>query len=140
MPQALKSAKTLGTISLLFVSLLLSSCWRPYEAVGKEIMRVTSPNGKIDAVMTKWEPGVSAETCYKLYLVPHGAHPTKYRECFSAAPLSGPKLEWTSNQRLIIHFDKAWVAGFNSRWYKDGRPTKGKPFIQIELAPSDLVP
>jgi hypothetical protein len=95
----------------------------PYEgafSASSELMRVTSPNGRLDAVLVSYiyGPAAGSGADSNVYIVPKGApvHIKAGREVFSADPMTGGQLVWKREHLLEIHYDIAEIHGFRNLW------------------------
>lgn len=83
-----------------------------------EEMRVTSPNGKFDAVMIREGYGGGAggfDWC--VFIVPTGkSAPDDSHAVFRAGELRGEKLVWNQPHLLEIHYDLAEIEEFRNLW------------------------
>ena len=110
-----------------------------------ENMRVTSPNGQLDAVLATYiyGPAAGGGVDSNVYIVRKGA-PTFYkagREVFSADPMSCGKLVWKRDHLLEIHYDIASIHEFRNTWglyeIENVGSTGSRNFeVEIELVPS----
>jgi hypothetical protein len=108
-----------AVLSVLF----LSGCFDgPEDSYSKktENMRVTSPNGRFDAVLATYiyGPAAGGGVDSNIYIVGKGA-PTLYktsREVFSADPMTCGKLVWKRDHLLEIHYDLAYIHNFRNTW------------------------
>lgn len=85
-----------------------------------ELMRVTSPNGQLDAVLVTYIYGgaVGGGVDSNVYIVPKGGpiHIKAGREVFSADPMTGGQLVWKREHLLEIHYDIANIHSFRNVW------------------------
>ena len=85
-----------------------------------ELMRVTSPNGQLDAVLVTYiyGPPAGGGVDFNVYIVPKGlpVHIKAGREVFSADPMTGGQLVWKRDHLLEIHYDIADIHGFRNLW------------------------
>src|SRR5262245_59316731 len=108
-----------------------------------EDMRVTSPNGKLDAVLATYTygPAAGGGVDSNVYIVRKGA-PSIYktgREVFSADPMSCGKVVWTQDHILEIHYDIANIHSFRNTWGLDEIQSLAGPdsdfVVEIRLVP-----
>ena len=85
-----------------------------------EQMRITSPNGQLDAVLVTYTygPPAGGGVDSNVYIVPKGTpvHIKPGREVFSADPMTGGQLIWKREHLLEIHYDIAGIHGFRNLW------------------------
>jgi hypothetical protein len=83
-------------------------------------MRVSSPNGLLDAVLAQHVYGGAAGggVDSNVYIVLKGAsvYADKSREVFSADPMTGARLVWKRDHLLEIHYDIAEIHNFRNLW------------------------
>lgn len=105
---------------LLFTALVCStSCFFPdWEASFDEVFRVSSPDGKVDAVLFETNGGATTSFGYRVFAVPAGQVIEKDTEDFKVATLYaagrsknayGVNLKWKSNDNLVIEYLDAKV-------------------------------
>lgn len=85
-----------------------------------ELMRITSPNGQLDAVLVTYiyGPAAGGGVDSNVYIVPKGArvHIKAGREIFSADPMTRGQLVWKREHLLEIHYDIADIHSFRNLW------------------------
>ena len=109
-----------------------------------EEMRVTSPNGKLDAVMIRESYGGAAGGFeWYVFIVPKGesAPGDDSHALFQAGELSGERLVWSQPHLLEIHYDLAEIEQFRNLWglyeVQDVGRTGARDYdVEIRLAPS----
>jgi|HubBroStandDraft_6_1064221.scaffolds.fasta_scaffold329918_1 hypothetical protein len=137
---------TLLTLGTAIVVCVLASCeGRTYNKWVEEA-RVTSPDDRFDAVITREEsPGGAMGNLYwNVFIVPKGAAVPKDEKhtLFTADSLRGEKLVWTRKHLLDIHYDFAEIDGFRNNWgeneVKDRGWREGDYLVEVRLVPSSL--
>jgi hypothetical protein len=111
--------------------------------LGSEVARVTSPDGRFDAVMTR-EPigGVLGGVYWNVFIVPKDAPAPKDDDntILHAAVLRGEKLIWKQNHLLEIHYDIANIEQFRNLWGSNEVQghgwRKGDYLAEVRLVPS----
>jgi hypothetical protein len=87
---------------------------------GSELMRVTSPNGNLDAVLMMYMYGgaVGGGIDSNVYIVRKGAPVIAKpgREVLSADPMTGGHFVWKRDHLLEIHYDIASIHRFRNLW------------------------
>lgn len=105
------------SILIMSIILLLTSC----SPIQEEIERVTSNNGKVDAVVLRSSGGGAAGSIsYKVYLVPYGTviKNKNKGERFLATKASNMKVYWENDQKLIISYpEDALIYNFSNFSY-----------------------
>jgi hypothetical protein len=108
-----------------------------------EEARVTSPDGRFDAVMTREAIGGSLGGVYwNVFIVPKGAVAPKdgKKSLLYAAVLRGEKLLWKQNHLLEVHYDIAHIEEFRNLWgsneAEDRSWRTGDYLTEVRLVPS----
>lgn len=140
------TAFSAGFVLCLFLS---TSSWIPARLLSKgsnrtEEIRVTSPDGRLDAVMVReMYGGATGGIQWDVFIVPKGvpAPSDGQRSLFSASDLTAEKLVWRQPHVLEIGFDEAAIEEFRNLWALDeidrvGSSGEGDHFVEIRLAPS----
>ncbi len=108
-----------------------------------EETRVTSPNGELDAVLTREDGGGAAGGWeWYVYIVAKGnpvVRPGSH-ELFNAGTLTDEKIMWNQEHLLEIHYDIAEINQFTNIWgssqLQNGREGRNEYFVEIRLAPA----
>ena len=109
-----------------------------------EELRVTSPNGELDAVLVRDETpgGGMGNFEWNLYIVLNGK-PVRstYRDILFASTLQGERIAWVRDHLLEIRYDVAEIDEFRNLWRLDevqrvGSLGEGDYYVEIRLAPS----
>ena len=126
-------------VALVFCFLLASCGVGPGSDRISELARVTSPNGRLDAVliMDIYGPAAGGGVNSNVYIVPKGARVNikSAREVFSADPMSHAGLVWTRDHLLEIHYDVAIIHEFRNTWDLSEVETEDqqKGYYEVEL-------
>jgi hypothetical protein len=85
-----------------------------------EQRRVTSPNGRFDAVLVTdlYGPAAGGGVDSNVYIVAKGApvYAKAGKEVFRADPMTGGDLVWRRDHLLEIHYDIAYIHTFRNVW------------------------
>jgi hypothetical protein len=109
-----------------------------------EDTRVTSPDGKLDAVLIR-EDGGDAPSGFEwhVFIVAKGRAPEIHRskEIFRASTLTNERLAWSQPHLLEIHFGAANIEQFRNLWglyeIQDvGSQGEHNYLVEIRLVPS----
>jgi len=107
--------------------------WAP-SAIRREIERVTSPDGRQDAVLTEEHAKiVFGRSLSQVHLVRHGTRAEDGSLVFSADSLANPQLVWTDPHLLEIRYGRARVHYFTNDM-SDSPVGKDWP-VEIRLVP-----
>ena len=89
-----------------------------------EVVRLTSPDGRADAVAERIECGAPCSSGYAVSVVPKGvADATEATQrVFLAGEIVNPQLKWSEPHVLDIAYDKALIESFRNVAYPLGRP------------------
>ena len=88
-------------------------------ATGTEQVRVTSPNGRLDAVLIREDGGGAAGGWeWYVYIVAKGSSPVanKAHPIFNAGTLTDGTLLWSHEHLLEIHYNIAYINQFRNLW------------------------
>lgn len=135
----------LGTIFAL--SLLIACKEGTKKSTGDrdriEEARITSPDGRFDAVMTRGPVGgVLGGVYWNVFIVSKGAPAPKGDDgtILDADVFRGEKLVWKQNHLLEIHYDIGHIEQFRNLWGSnelEGRGwRKGDYLVEARLVPS----
>jgi hypothetical protein len=139
---------TLLVAGAIFASCFLTACKEGNDratASGNQIeeARVTSPDGRHDAVMTREAIGGSLGGVYwDVFIVPKGAVAPRddKMSLLHAAVLRGEKLLWKQNHLLEVQYDIAHIEEFRNLWgsneIEDRGWRKGDYLTEVRLVPS----
>jgi len=134
----------LGVGATLVAPFLLSRVSAMLDSGKAEEMRVTSPNGNLDAVMVRESYGGSAGGFeWLVFIVPKGMTPPSddSRAVFEAGTLTGQRLLWNQAHLLEIHYDVANIEQFRNLWglyeAQDVGPEGERDYdVEVKLVPS----
>jgi hypothetical protein len=112
--------------SVVIISVIFSACRHGSAPSGRtfaklsEQQRITSPNGRFDAVLVTdaYGPAAGGGVDSDVYIVEKGS-PIRARpgsEIFSADPMTGAQLVWKRDHLLEIHYDIANIHRFRNVW------------------------
>lgn len=102
---------------LLFI---VASCSRQIDSLEDEIQRVPSPDGEVDAVVTRiGGGGVTISDLWWVYLVPSGTPITKDEQPLIRATHVSPgfSVVWQRARIVEIGYEKAKISHFTNVWY-----------------------
>jgi hypothetical protein len=134
----------LGIAASIVVPYALRKASHSLDSNQTEEMRVTSPSGKLDAVIVRDSYGGAAGGFeWYVYIMLKGkAAPTDGAHAFfQASRLSGEKLVWNEARLLEVHYDIAEIESFRNLWglheVQDVGPTGEQDYdVEIRLVPS----
>ena len=136
-------ARTLCTTATLC---FLAACTGPSYNTWVEETRVTSPDGRFDAVITREASpgGVLGSLYWNVFIVPKGDSAPKNNttSVFDVGHLRGENLVWRQNHHLEIHYTRVNIELFQNLWALSQLPghsnSKGKNdyFIEVHLVPA----
>jgi hypothetical protein len=102
---------------VIVIILILSFLWYMlyllpfllWKAETSEIERLTSPDGKVDAVVTITDAGAvssMSEIPYEVYLIPTGnVRADEHEPVFIAYSVYGFEVKWLGDKKLLIRYD-----------------------------------
>lgn len=116
---------------------ILFRMWWPVDR--EEIARTSSPDGALDAVMIRTDPGAVSSYGYEVHIVPKGTKPREgsHYAIFSAKHMEHEKLVWKQSHLLEIQYEKAHIFYFCNLWY-DRKFQNAEYFVELRLAPRSV--
>jgi hypothetical protein len=131
------------------ITLALLTPWLFHVAAGKilfperrtEVSRVTSPDGRVDAVAERIDCGAPCSSGYSVSVVPRGATLPNdpAQRIFLADDIVNPQVKWDELHLLDIGYDKAFIQNFRNVTYPLGRPGNVESWgyaVEVHLSPS----
>lgn len=108
-----------GALFLASLSLYVCGCSEKKEGRLEEKRRVTSPNGRIDAVVCIADGGATTSAGYKVYLVPVGklVVPEQDVAIFRADHMLKEAFRWRTDKLLEISYEEARIYHYKNFWY-----------------------
>jgi hypothetical protein len=84
-----------------------------------EVLRLTSPDGVLDAVVMRVNPGAFSSFLYNLYLVPKGTRKIEGIEepILRTVESDAPTVRWEKSHFLTIDIGDSHVPSFANLWY-----------------------
>lgn len=109
----------------------------------REVGRVTSPDGAVDAVMEEADCGAPCSAGFFVSIVPRNApalrNPDKQQLVFAGDDLSNARVRWSEPHLVEIGYDKGLINSFHNVVYPFGRQGNIESWryaVEIRLAPS----
>lgn len=109
----------------------------------KEVARVASPDGTVDAVMVVTDCGAPCSFDYAVYVVPKGneapARDAVGLDVFSAENIVDGRLVWKQPHLLEISYSRALIDGFRNLAHpfgKIGDEASWKYAVEVRLSPT----
>ena len=132
------------TLSAAIILCLLAACAGRAPSTWVEKARVTSPDGRFDAVMTIETVGgvLGGGVYWNVFVVPKGDAVPKddKNSVLNASVLRGEKLVWKQNHLLEVHYNIADIQGFRNLWgsneVQDRGWRKGDYLAEVRLVPA----
>ena len=108
-----------GLLGLLFFGMIIGCRKRlpPLPAELVEVQRISSANGKVDAVLFTSDAGATTSTGTHLFLVPHGqkVQSLKYA-VLSMDYVDGLAMQWVSEKEFNVSYSKARIFHYTNFW------------------------
>ena len=98
---------------VIFGSVLLGGC---RKATSEEAARIRSPDGLVEAILTKGDFGATVDYVYKLYIVPTGAAIVPDQPILVADHVAGPSIVWEMPKFLTFSYSGARIFSFTNFW------------------------
>jgi|SRR5580704_2943267 hypothetical protein len=135
------------TCSVCITILFHGGCGEPAQTeISKDVeqVRVPSPNGQLDAILTREDGGGAAGGWeWYVYIVAKGSHsiPEGAQPVLNAGTLTGGALEWRQNHLLEFRYNIAHFNQFRNLWGLHeiqyvGATGEHDYFVEIRLAPA----
>ena len=132
--------------SVCITILFLGGCGESVETeISKDVeqVRVPSPNGQLDAILTREDGGGAAGGWeWYVYILAKGSHsiPKGAQPVLNAGTLSGGSLQWRQDHLLEFHYNIAQFNQFRNLWGLHEIQTVGSVgehdyLVEIRLAP-----
>jgi hypothetical protein len=83
---------------------------------GEEILRVTSPDGRVDAVLIEVPTGATVPTPTELYVTPKGSKPVTGDLVLRADHVDKAGVTWDSERLLAFSYESARIYRFSNVW------------------------
>lgn len=94
---------------------ILAGCGRT-STDGKEIARVTSPDGRVDAIVIEVRTGATVPTPTELYISPKGAKPILDDLVLRGDHFENVSVRWESDKLLELSYSAARIYRFSNFW------------------------
>lgn len=130
MRRTYKWALTVAAIAVLG-GLLIRQCL-PGE---KELQRLTSPDGVVDAVLVEKLTNATDGIPYLVYIVPAGSH-SLWHPVLVGDDFVGFKLMWKNPRFLAVRFKKGRVFSFTNLWWSK-HVDNFRYVVEIRLEPTE---
>lgn len=101
---------------ILFGFLALAACGNNDLCVGDEISRVSSPDKRVDAVVTKGNCGATTSYSYRVSVVQAGKTPVESDIIFLADKAERVTVSWQAPKKLVISYKEARIFKFTNFW------------------------
>ncbi|MHC4394794.1 MAG: hypothetical protein ACYS1A_03995 [Planctomycetota bacterium] len=104
----------LVVVSLLIISVYSDSWLRKRVIERQEVLRLKSPDGRVDAVVINADAGATTSVASLLYILPTEAtvNDEKDEAIFIADHINGLNIVWSANKLLEIQYEKARIFQF----------------------------
>lgn len=126
-------------VSIFLFGLLVAAAAKTFrdfviESNHRELLRVTSPDGGVDAVFVRSIIGYFGNAS-ALYLVAKGDAAPAWGPVVRAANMAEvPRLIWKNPQLLEMRFDRGCIKSFSNLWHSTDIE-KGRYYVEVKLAP-----
>jgi hypothetical protein len=99
----------------------------------REVVRVTSPDRKVDAVVVKVEGGLSTTNDpYNLYIVPTGGKVAGRRASLNGLNMTDLKFFWKKPKSLAIEYKDGVIEHFEDSW-SSNQVESGRYVVELRL-------
>lgn len=102
---------------IFFASLasMLTSCDNPSLCSNDEILRKSSPDKVVDAVIVKKNCGATTSSSYSIFIVPSESEVFD-QHVFLSDKTDNLKITWATNKQLSIVYNKARIFEYTNFW------------------------
>lgn len=121
-------------IALATIGLLGAALFHSCSPTEKELLRVPSPDGVVDAVLVVRLTGTLANMPYFVYIVPSKSTKMGYAVLLGD-DFVGLKLRWSAPRFLEVEFSKGRIVKFKNFW-EDRSVQNFKYIVEIRLKPT----
>lgn len=101
---------------ILFGLLALVGCEKNDLCVGDEISRASSPDKRVDAVVTKGNCGATTSYSYRVSVVQAGKIPVESDMIFFADKTESVSVSWQAPKKLVVSYKEARIFKFTNFW------------------------
>lgn len=108
--------KNITTYFMLFFLLNLAACGNNDLCVKEVISRTSSPDKKVDAVVTKGDCGATTSYSYRVSVVQAGKTPVESDTIFLADNAENISIFWQAPKKLVISYKEARIFKFTNFW------------------------
>lgn len=107
----------------------------------EEMFRTTSPDGVVDAIVIRINPGAMSSYIYQIHIVPRGGNwkETSPGPIFQANRMRDEKVSWRENHFLEIYYRKAHITFFANVWYSS-YVQNSEYYVELRLKPTSEHP
>ncbi len=96
-------------VALVIFLFVFSGCGKFAPCSEKELLRITSPDGKVDAVLVKGDCGATTSYSYDIFIVPRGESTKKTKAVFKADHVKNESLQWLAPKILEVKYGRYGV-------------------------------
>jgi hypothetical protein len=86
------------------------------DGVLRELKRLPSPDGRVDAVLARYEGNATVGFVYKVYILPPGIEFDDEHPLLIADKTDGPDIAWAGEKKLIITYEEMRIFNFSNFW------------------------
>lgn len=101
---------------VLFGFIALAGCGKNDLCVGDEISRASSPDKRVDAIVTKGNCGATTSYSYRIFVVQAGKTPVESDMVFLADKAESVSVSWQVPKKLMISYKEARIFKFTNFW------------------------
>jgi len=98
--------------------------------------RISSPDGRVEAVWIKVDGGATVDFSYNLFVVPVGGKPKNGTQILVADRVKNLTVKWREPKRLEVIYDAARIFNFFNFWHDRDLDNYGY-IVEIRLVPNN---
>jgi hypothetical protein len=104
------------TIMIPVCLFLIAGCFK-MTVEEKEVQRIGSRDGRVEAVLITRDAGATTSAASHLFIVPKGGKVGKDdKAVFIADNVEGLRIQWAGDRHLTVEYQKARIFGFTNFW------------------------
>lgn len=104
-------------VLIAIVAVFVCGCERLSPCNSKELLRISSPDNLLDAVIVESDCGATTSFTETVYIVPKSKGVSSDDVIFKADHVSDLSLYWVKNKLLEIRYSKARIFNFTNFWH-----------------------
>lgn len=96
--------------------IVLAGCGKCGLCEDSELLRTTSPDKLVDAVVSSRDCGATTDYVYRVYVFKAGSEPVENDVVFLADNVDDLNIHWQASKKLVISYKEARIFRFKNFW------------------------